>query len=132
MAFFIRTCTNRPSWTEKILSLETVPDHILEDLRVVFGLVNKTEAYVKLEHLLCSTSDLSRRTNMMKFLRNTILLFLNVFPRNHLLEESVLSAEELFMSKESSSTFSVNPSRTLAKILLKKDRQVFLIYYCSM
>nr|XP_010917280.1 protein NRDE2 homolog isoform X1 [Elaeis guineensis] len=120
-------CTNRPSWTEKILSLETVPDSILEDLRVVFGLVNKTEAHAKLEHLLHSTSDLSRRTNMMKFLRNTILLFLNVFPRNHMLEEAVLSAEELFMSKESSSTFSVNPSRTLAKSLLKRDRQDLLL-----
>ncbi|EHA8588963.1 protein NRDE2 [Cocos nucifera] len=120
------TCTNRPSWTEKILSLETVPNSISEDLRVVFGLVNKTEAHAKLEHLLHSTSDLSRRTSMLKFLRNTILLFLNVFPRNHLLEEAVLSTEELFMSKESS-TFSVNPSRTLAKSLLKRDRQDLLL-----
>ncbi|WOL06619.1 hypothetical protein Cni_G15353 [Canna indica] len=120
--------TNQSSWIERILSLETVPDSILDDLRVVFQLVNKSRdssSHFMLENLLSHTS-ISSGTNMMKFLRNVILLCLDVLPRNHMLEEALLFAEELFASKMKSSACSVNPSRSLAKTLLKKDRQDFL------
>lgn len=124
------TCTNNSSWIEKILSLDTVPDSILEDLRNIFELVNRSEScssHLKLESLFGGIGDLSRKTNMMKFLRNSILLCLNVFPRNHTLEEAVVASEELFMTRMHSSTCSVNPSRALAKSLLKKDRQDLLL-----
>jgi hypothetical protein len=35
---------------------------------------------------------------MMKFLRNAILLCLNVFPQNYIPEEAVLVTEELFVT----------------------------------
>lgn len=124
------TCTNSSSWADKLLSLDKVPDSFIEDLRVVFEGVDRTHSsgiHPQLEVLVGSTNDLSRKTNMMKFLRNAILLFLNVFPRNHSLEEALLVAEELFNTKMNSSTCSVNPSRSLAKRLLKNDRQDLLL-----
>lgn len=124
---FARTCTNNSSWIEKLLSLETVPDSIYEDLRVVFEMEDVTQIspiHSQLDFLLGNKNKLLRNNNVMKFLRNAILLLLNVFPRNHVLEEALLAAEELFMAKTSSSTCSVNPSRALAKCLLKNDRQV--------
>ena len=91
---------------------------------------NRTQAFQihpNLDVLLGRTSRQLRNNNVMKFLRNAILLLLNVFPRNHILEEALLAAEELFMTKTDSSAPSVNPSRALAKCLLKNDRQVLLL-----
>ncbi|XP_020268919.1 protein NRDE2 homolog [Asparagus officinalis] len=123
------TCTNNSSWIEKLLSLETIPNSISEDLRVVFEVVNRAQSSPinpNLELLLGSTHKLLNN-NMMKFLRNAILLLLNVFPRNHILQESLLAIEDLFMNKIKSSTCAVNPSRCLAKNLLKNDRQDLLL-----
>lgn len=64
---------------------------------------------------------------MMKFLRNAILLGLTVFPRNYKLEEAALLAEELFVTKMNSSCGSVAPCQSLAKRLLKSDRQDILL-----
>lgn len=61
---------------------------------------------------------------MMKFLRNAALLFLTAFPRNYILEEAALVAEELFNTKVDSCGFSVTPCRALAKSLVKCNRQV--------
>lgn len=122
-----RTCTNSPSWIESTLSLETLADSILDNLRCVRQVVTKTQSSSSnsaLECLLEFSNDEVKRTNMMKFLRNAILLCLNVFPRNYLLEEAALVAEELFTTKMNSCPLSVTPSRTLAKVLLKNDRQV--------
>lgn len=124
------TCTNNSSWIEKLLSLETFPDCIYEDLRVVLETEDRTQIspiHPNMDFLLGSKNKLLRNNNVMKFLRNAILLLLNVFPRNHVLEEALLAAEEVFMTKTSSSTCSVNPSRALAKCLLKNDRQDFLL-----
>lgn len=124
------TCTNSPSWIESTLSLETLADSILDDLRCVRQVVTKTQSSSSnsaLECLLEYSNDEVKRTNMMKFLRNAILLCLNVFPRNHLLEEAALVAEELFTTKMNSCPLSVTPSRTLAKVLLKNDRQDLLL-----
>ncbi|URE46950.1 hypothetical protein MUK42_32857 [Musa troglodytarum] len=121
--------TNKSSWIEKVLSLETVPNIILDDLRTVFQLVNKTQdprSHFVLEPLL-SHASISLGTSTMKFLRNAILLFLDIFPRNHMLEEALLFAECLFVSEMKSSSCSINPSRVLAKSLLKKDRQDLLL-----
>ncbi|KAI3925450.1 hypothetical protein MKW92_048664 [Papaver armeniacum] len=124
------TCTNSPSWIESTLSLETLADSILDDLRCVRQVVTKTQSGSSnsaLECLLEYSNDEVKRTNMMKFLRNAILLCLNVFPRNYLLEEAALVAEELFTTKMNSCPLSVTPSRTLAKVLLKNDRQDLLL-----
>ncbi|KAI3869306.1 hypothetical protein MKX03_010736 [Papaver bracteatum] len=124
------TCTNSPSWIESTLSLETLADSILDDLRCVRQVVTKTQSSSSnsaLESLLEYSNDEVKRTNMMKFLRNAILLCLNVFPRNYLLEEAALVAEELFTTKMNSCPLSVTPSRTLAKVLLKNDRQDLLL-----
>uniref|UniRef100_A0A804KRA5 Protein NRDE2 homolog n=1 Tax=Musa acuminata subsp. malaccensis TaxID=214687 RepID=A0A804KRA5_MUSAM len=121
--------TNKSSWIEKVLSLETVPNIILDDLRTVFQLVNKRQdpqSHFVLEPLL-SHASISLGTSTMKFLRNAILLFLDIFPRNHMLEEALLFAECLFVSEMKSSSCSINPSRVLAKSLLKKDRQDLLL-----
>lgn len=63
----------------------------------------------------------------MEFLRNAILLCLTVFPRNYVLEEAALVAEELSVTKMNLSGCSVTPCQPLAKGLLKSDRQVFFL-----
>ncbi|KAG6498104.1 hypothetical protein ZIOFF_046013 [Zingiber officinale] len=124
----LRTNTNKSTWIERILSLEAVPHAILDDLRIIFQLVNKQQdsSHFMLETLLSHTST-SSKANMMKFLRNAILLCLDVLPRNHMLQEALLFAEEFFRSNMNSSTRSINPSRALAKSLLKKDRQYWFV-----
>lgn len=112
-----RSCTNNSSWLDKILSLEAVPRQILEDLRIV-----KDNA--ELMSILGSSSDFSRDATMVKFLKNSIVLCLEVLPRNHILEQSLLDLEESLSTTNNSSSDLVNPSRGLAKSLLKKDRQV--------
>ncbi|XP_037495827.1 nuclear exosome regulator NRDE2 [Jatropha curcas] len=107
-------CTNNLSWTEKIFSLEVLPDSIAQNLSLTGnGLV----------FLLGNTGDNSKRVDVMKFVRNAILLCLTAFPRNHILEEAALVAEELSNARMDSST----PCRTLAKSLLKNDRQDLLL-----
>lgn len=64
---------------------------------------------------------------MMKFLRNAILQCLAAFPRNYILEEAALIAEELSVTEMNCCSCSVTPCRALAKGLLKSDRQVFFI-----
>lgn len=59
----------------------------------------------------------------MKFLRNAVLLCLTAFPRNHILEEAALVAEDFSVTKMDSTT----PCRVLAKSLLKNDRQDVLL-----
>lgn len=120
-------CTNNSSWAEKILSLVAVPDFISEKLRRVHDVLTKTEVSScgsSLEVMLGNAHETSR-TDMMSFLRNAILLCLTAFPRNHILEEAALVAEDMFLTKMSSASCSVTPCRSLAKGLLKNDRQVF-------
>ncbi|XP_072977344.1 uncharacterized protein [Typha angustifolia] len=124
------TCTNKPSWIDLILSLEILPDPILDHLKVVSELVNRNEvssSHRILESLLDRSKDFSISTKMIEFVRNAILLCLDVFPRYHMLEEAVLIAEEKLVTQMNYSSCSVNPSRALAKILLKKDRQDLLL-----
>ncbi|KAL6635205.1 hypothetical protein ACP70R_027876 [Stipagrostis hirtigluma subsp. patula] len=123
------TSTNSSSWLDRILSLEVITNDILEDLTAISDLVNKDQnsSHYKLESLLRSMHDLSQRPGLMKFLRNAILLFLDVFPRNHILEEAVLVTTQMYTSQENSLSTPANSSRALAKSLLKKDRQDFLL-----
>lgn len=81
-----------------------------------------------LELLLNSSDDSNMKSNMMKFLRNSILLCLKVFPQNYILEEAALVAEELSNTRMSSTSCSGTPCRTLAKTLLKNNRQVGVLY----
>lgn len=111
-----------------------ISNDILEDLSTVSDLVNKTQnsSHYKLESLLGSMHDLSQRPGLVKFLRNAILLFLDVFPRNHILEEAVLVTTQMYTAQENSLSSPANASRALAKNLLKKDRHVILIlcFFC--
>lgn len=128
LSTFSRMCTNTTSWVENTFSLETLPSSISEDLRKVHEVVTRTQStsgHFNLEFLLGSSNDNCRRTSIMKFLRNAILLCLNVFPRNYILEEAVLFAEELCSTQMKTCAVSVTPSRALAKFLLKNDRQVW-------
>nr|XP_023927118.1 protein NRDE2 homolog isoform X2 [Quercus suber] len=123
-------CTNNSSWIEKVLSLEALPDAILSTLRRVHDALTKAQSSLSsfsLEELLGSTNDISKRTDMMKFLRNATLLCLTAFPRNYILEEAALVAEELSATKMNSSRSSDTPCRVLAKRLLKSDRQDVLL-----
>ena len=129
--FLYRMCTNNSSWTDKILSLEAVSDLLSEKLRRVTDVLTNTQSSLcgfSLEVLLGKAHEISRRTDMMKFLRNAILLCLTAFPRNHILEEAALVAEDLFLTKMNPSSCSVTPCRGLAKGLLKSDRQVLLYF----
>jgi hypothetical protein len=123
--FISRTSTNSSSWLHRILSLETIADDILEDLNTISDLLRKDQDSNrwKLEFLLGSMHDPSQRPGLVKFLRNAILLFLGLFPRNYILEEALLITTT-YSVKENSLPTPSNASRALAKNLLKRDRQV--------
>ncbi|XP_022137173.1 protein NRDE2 homolog isoform X3 [Momordica charantia] len=123
---YSRASSNSSSWMERILSLEALPDDILHYLRSVHDVLNKGQNIsggFTLEVLVGGSDNLSSMSDMMKFLRNAILLCLTTFPRNYILEEAALIAEELFVTKMNSGGSSVTPCRSLAKNLLKSDRQ---------
>ncbi|KAI4326320.1 hypothetical protein MLD38_031646 [Melastoma candidum] len=124
-----RVCSNSPTWIEKTLSAEDFSDSILLHLRDVSGALMRAQSSsvnCHMEVLLNNGNKVYRGANMMVFLRNAILLCLAIFPRNYILEEAVLMAEELSHTSGSTSIPSVTPCRTLAKNLLKKDRQDIL------
>ncbi|CAH8284569.1 unnamed protein product [Eruca vesicaria subsp. sativa] len=123
------TSSNSLWWTEKLNSLETLPDSMLENLRNVHESLSKSDGAndFSLGSLLGGSNDISMRTEMMKFLRNAILLCLNVFPRNYILEEAVLVAEELFVTNMKTCEVATTPCQALAKRLLKSDRQDLLL-----
>ncbi|XP_057959622.1 uncharacterized protein LOC131152049 isoform X2 [Malania oleifera] len=123
-------CTNSFSWMEKTLSSEAIPDSILEDLRRVHDVLTRKDSdssSFALEFLLGNLDDTSSRTDMMKFLRDAVLLLLTAFPHNYMLEEAALLAEEMYNTRMNSSNCSVTPCRALAKCLLKNDRQDVLL-----
>ncbi|XP_022923904.1 protein NRDE2 homolog isoform X5 [Cucurbita moschata] len=125
-----RVASNSSSWMERILSLEVLPDDILHHLRSVHDVLNKRQSSSSsftLEVLVGGSDNLTQMSDMMKFLRNVILLCLTAFPRNFILEEAALIAEELFVTKMNSCSSSVTPCRSLAKNLLKSDRQDMLL-----
>ncbi|CAH2053448.1 unnamed protein product [Thlaspi arvense] len=124
------TSSNSLWWSEKINNLETLADSMLEHLRNVHECLSKSDSAngFSLGSLLGGgSSDISMRTEMMKFLRNAILLCLNVFPRNYILEEAVLVAEELFVTNMKTCEVATTPCEALAKRLLKSDRQDLLL-----
>ncbi|BFG33257.1 hypothetical protein CerSpe_195310 [Prunus speciosa] len=122
--------TNSSTWAEKVLSFEVLPDSILQTLRRVHNFLSKTQgssSNFSLESLLGTSNDIYRRTDLMTFLRNATLLCLSVFPRNFVLEDAALVAEELSVMNSNPSSCSVTPCRALAKFLLKSDRQDVLL-----
>lgn len=127
-----RVCTNSSSWTEKILSLEGLPDCIWQNMRRLSDDFTKSQSKsggFSFEFLLDSARGISQRTEMMKFLRNAALLCLTAFPRNHILEEAALLTEELFVTKMNSSSCSSAPCQSLAKRLLKCDRSTGIFFF---
>ncbi|KAI4347330.1 hypothetical protein L6164_008147 [Bauhinia variegata] len=120
-------CSNSPSWRDYELSLEDLPDSIFEELKCIHDLLTKAESGstgFSFEYL---SGSISRSADMMKFVRNAVLLCLTIFPRNYILEEALLIAEELYIKKMNSSGTMVTPCRALAKSLLKTDRQDVLL-----
>ncbi|CAM8981084.1 unnamed protein product [Rhodiola kirilowii] len=123
-------CTNSSSWTQKLSSLETAPEFLMQELVRVHGALAHKRTQpdgFDFESLLSSKVDISRRTSMMKFLRNATLLCLTVLPRNSSLEEAALVAEDLYHTKINTCRHSTTPCRALAKSLLKRDRQDILL-----
>lgn len=105
-----------------------MPGYILESLHGIFELVNGSQSFANnltLGDLVDGSNDIEK-FEINRFLRNSLLLCLNVFPRNYHLEEALLFSEELLVSGVNSPTTSSTPSQVLAKSLLKKDRQVFV------
>lgn len=124
------TCTNSSSWAEKSLSLEAIPDSLFDELRRMHGVLTKegrNQIDTSLEQVFSSSDDISMKTSMMRFVRNATLLCCTIFPQNHILEEAVLIAEELSNTVMNTSSCSVTPCRTLAKSLLKSNRQDVLL-----
>ncbi|XP_061988537.1 uncharacterized protein LOC133707006 [Rosa rugosa] len=122
--------TNSSAWSEKLLSLEALPHSVLHTLKRVHDVLSKTQGSsnsFSLESLLGTTNDIHGKADLMKFLRNATLLCLSAFPRNYLLEEAALVAEELSVVNLNPSRSSVTPCRALAKYLLKSDRQDILL-----
>uniref|UniRef100_A0A453PP47 Uncharacterized protein n=1 Tax=Aegilops tauschii subsp. strangulata TaxID=200361 RepID=A0A453PP47_AEGTS len=124
-----RTSSNSSSWLDRIMSLEMISNDISEDLIAISDLANKTQnsSHCSLESLLGSMHDLSQRPGLVKFLKNAILLSLDIFPRNHILEEAVLVTTQMYTAQENTLSTPANASRALAKNLLKKDRQDLLL-----
>ncbi|XP_030541167.2 nuclear exosome regulator NRDE2 isoform X2 [Rhodamnia argentea] len=125
-----RICTNNSSWLEKILSLEEFSDALLHWFRRVHNTLKKVDSTshsCSMEFLLSCKNDISEWAHVMTFLRNAILLCLTAFPRNYVLEEAALIAEELSVTKMNSLSYSGTPCRVLAKSLLKRDRQDILL-----
>ena len=112
LGIFFRDCTNSASWIEDILSLDTPPSSVLNCLKLTVD---------------DETEEPRSKTEIMRFLRKALLLCANTFPRNHVLEEALLLAEEASAMQTSGSIPSETPSRSLAKWLLKNDRQVSLL-----
>ncbi|XP_028805517.1 protein NRDE2 homolog [Neltuma alba] len=120
-------CSNSPSWAETSLSWEDLPDSILEKLRYIHNVLTKAQSNSTAFSFEFLSGHSSRSADMMKFLRNALLLCLNIFPRNYILEEAVLTAEELYNTKTNPSSCLVTPCRALAKSLLKSDRKDVLL-----
>ncbi|GFP88473.1 protein nrde2 homolog [Phtheirospermum japonicum] len=124
------TCTNNANWLEKIHSLDSLPYSLVEDLRKLHDVLTKkldNPLSVSLELLLNSPDESNMRSNMMRFLRNAILLCLKAFPQNYILERAALVAEELSNTTMDLTSCSVTPCRSLAKTLLKNNRQDVLL-----
>ncbi|XP_015966836.1 uncharacterized protein LOC107490577 isoform X1 [Arachis duranensis] len=119
--------SNSPTWTENVLSFEDLPESMLEKLKSTHEVLTKEESSPTDFSFGFLSGSISRNADMMKFLRNAVLLFLTVFPRNHILEEAVLISEELLVTKINPSNCMVTPCRALAKSLLKSDRQDVLL-----
>ncbi|KAF7822056.1 protein NRDE2-like protein isoform X1 [Senna tora] len=120
-------CSNSPSWTETLLSLEDLPASILEKLKCIHDVLTKAQSNSTGFSFECLSGCSSRSADMMKFLRNALLLCLTIFPRNYVLEEAILIAEELYSMETNASSCTVTPCRALAKSLLKSDRQDVLL-----
>lgn len=120
-------CSNSPTWAENILSLENLTDSMLEKLKCIHEVLTKTQNSPTGFSFEFLSGSFSRSADIMKFIRNAVLLCLTVFPRNYMLEEAVLISEELYATKMNSSNFMVTPCRALAKSLLKTDRQDVLL-----
>lgn len=123
-------CTNSSSWAGKTLSLDTVSDNFLENLRRIHDVTSEGERGLSnfdLKFHLDGLSNSNMRINKMKFIRNVTLLCLTAFPHNHVLDETILVSEELLHTKMDSCTFSVTPCRALAKSLIKSNRQDVLL-----
>lgn len=118
--------TNSSNWTEGTLLMESLPDSMLDDLRKVEKILKKTDtdqSGYSLEHVLSSFDNINMKSEMMKFVRNVTLQCLNVFPHDHILKEAALVAEELYNTRMNSCRVAITPCRTLAKSLLKSNRQ---------
>ncbi|XP_078444114.1 uncharacterized protein LOC144713437 isoform X2 [Wolffia australiana] len=124
-------CTNSASWIEDTLSLGTTPTSILNflgDAALVTSVPDFQSSLWSLNFTLEDEGDKLSRAEMMRFLRNVIIQCLNSFPRNHILEEALLVAEEQSLKLMSNRSEPLDtPSRPLAKKLLKNDRQDFLL-----
>ncbi|KAK7314710.1 hypothetical protein VNO77_33237 [Canavalia gladiata] len=120
-------CSNSPTWAENILSLEDLQHSMLDKLKCIHEVLTKTQNSAMGFSFEVLSGSFLRNADIMKFIRNAVLLCLTVFPRNHILEEAVLISEELFVTKMNSSNSLVTPCRALAKFLLKSDRQDVLL-----
>ncbi|KAL9263204.1 Nuclear exosome regulator NRDE2-like protein [Drosera capensis] len=122
--------TNSATWSQKILSLEGLPYSTLQDLkRVHDSLVRgSTTNGISWDLLFPCVHDDSKKRDVMSFLRDAILLCLRAFPGNYHLKEAALIAEEQsVMVRSNAAAFSATPCQSLAKRLLKSDRQDLLL-----
>jgi len=124
------TCTNSPSWREKVATLETLTGSLLEEVQISqHALAEKQmlSSNVDMKWLVGSVDWVHATCGRGKFLRNVLLLSSKAFPQNHSLKEALLIAEGYAEAEVNYGMSGVNSSRALARKLLKNNRQDLLL-----
>lgn len=124
------TCTNSPSWREKVATLETLTGSLLKEVQISkHALAEKQmlSSNVDFKCLVGSIDWVHATCGRGKFLRSVLLLSSKAFPENHSLKEALLIAEGYAETEVNSGMSGVNSSRALARKLLKNNRQDLLL-----
>ncbi|KAH9316484.1 hypothetical protein KI387_025111 [Taxus chinensis] len=124
------SCSNSPSWREKIANLDSITGSLLEEVQIVeHALAQKqiSSTDIDLQRFFGSVDSFLKTKDSAKFLRNVLLLGSKAFPQNCHLKEALLISEGYVTAETDSSSSRVTGSRVLAKKLLKNNRQDLLL-----
>ncbi|XP_057854710.2 uncharacterized protein LOC131064559 isoform X2 [Cryptomeria japonica] len=124
------SCTNSSSWRGKIANLDSLSVPLFEEVQIVqHALAEKqiTSSNIDLQRIFGSVDSFFKAKDRAKFLHNVLLLASKAFPQNRHLKEALLISKGYVTSEVNSRISQVTGSRTLAKKLLKDNRQDLLL-----
>lgn len=124
------TCTNSPSWREKVATLETLTGSLLREVQISQHALAEKQMLLSNGDLKCLVGSIDwvhAACGRGKFLRSVLLLGSKAFPQNHSLKEALLIAEGYAETEVNCGMSGVNSSRALARKLLKNNRQDLLL-----